>query len=389
MSEARDLPLQRSHQQDPTNKVRKIIHVDMDCYFAAVEELDNPSLKGKAVAVGGSPTGRGVLCTANYEARKYGVRSAMSSAEALKKCPHLIFIKPRGSRYSEISQKIKNVFKEFTPIIEPLSLDEAFLDVTGRAIQNSATLTAKRIKERIFEETGLTASAGVAPNKFLAKIASDWKKPNGLFTVTPEEAYDFCSQLPMRAIPGIGSVTDMKCQTLGLKFLGDIRKKGLPWCVAHFGKFGRTLWDKGHGIDERTVGGNGVRKSLGLEETYHDDLTSFIDVEERIPFLIEELVYRYKKQKTKDLKFIEPYKIFVKLKTHEFQLHTHEKHIPRNELLAGTEYDESILIEEIKDMFQILWERIDKKPTRLLGVGVRFPFGALSEREKLGQLRLL
>lgn len=373
---------------------RKILHIDMDCFFAAVEELDNPDLKGKPVAVGGSPQGRGVLCTANYEARKYGVRSAMSSSEALRRCPHLIFIKPRGKRYQEISYQIKDIFHQYTSLVEPLSLDEAFLDVTSSdRCFGSATLIAKEIKDKIFQETGLTASAGVAPNKFLAKVASDWKKPDGLFTVGPEEAFLFAQHLPLEKVPGIGKVSLEKFHSLGLKTLSDIGKYPAQWLESHFGKFAHKLLFLSQGIDERNVGGKSLRKSLGCEETYHQDLPDFDSISERIPFLVEELFERTERYFDRDQDAPKPSKIFVKAKTFDFHLHTHEcplRVIPlkiENKLDLKNQKDE--ILQNFEEMFHLLYNRIDKVPVRLLGLGLRMSPSPKFELEKLGQLRLL
>ncbi len=372
---------------------QKIIHVDMDCFFAAVEELDNPDLKGKPIAVGGSPTGRGVLCTANYEAREYGVRSAMSSAEAIRKCPQLIFIRPRSRRYSEIASKIREVFKEVTPLIEPLSLDEAYLDVTDSSLfQGSATLMAKYIKDRIKEETGLTASAGVAPNKFLAKIASDWKKPNGLFVINPDSAKDFARNLRLDKVPGVGQVTFSKCQHLGLETLGDLQHYPLTWLESHFGKQAHSLYLKSFGIDNRKVEVRCDRKSIGHEETYNQDLLSFSEIEERIHFLWEELEERYTRhcEKRPNKTAV---KIFVKVKTDQFKGHTLERMLRFLDLSIENpdqlKKHRSFLLDTTKDMFDELYQRIDRRPLRLLGLGFRLASSPQDELERLGQMRLL
>jgi DNA polymerase-4 len=377
-----------------TQKNQKIIHVDMDCFFAAVEMLDNPELKDKAVAVGGSPNGRGVLCTANYEARKFGIRSAMSSVEALKKCPHLIFIKPRSSRYKEISDQIKEIFHHYTDKVEPLSLDEAFLDVTNSSdCQGSATLIAEKIKNEIFQKTGLTASAGVAPNKFLAKVASDWKKPNGLFVINPHETAQFAKELPIGLVPGIGKVTEKKCHSLGLRTLGDVHHYPYSWLESHFGKFAGSLYSKSFGIDNRTVGSNGSRKSLGCEETYHSDLLSFSEIEDRLPFLAEELSFRTNHYFNKNPDGPRQIKIYVKVKTNEFNLHTYEKLLRHIPLKLDNERDlletSKILLDNFHNMFQDLYSKIDSPPLRLLGVGFRIAANPHQEIERMGQLRLL
>lgn len=386
----------------PSLLKRKIIHVDMDCFFAAVEELDNPSLKGKPVAVGGSPQGRGVLCTANYEARKYGVRSAMSSSEALRRCPNLIFIRPRSARYKEIAMEIREIFRSFTSLVEPLSLDEAYLDVSDcESYSGSATLIAKEIRRLIKERTGLTASAGVAPNKFLAKVASDWKKPDGLTIISPNEALSFAQNLALEKVPGIGKVSLEKYHQLGLKTLKDIEKYPINWLEAHFGRFATRLVNLSQGIDDRKVGTKGFRKSIGCEETYHEDLKSFEEIQDRIPFLVEELLERtksfYEKERPRslegELSLPGLHKIFVKAKTFDFNLHTYEcplriLEIPivdKNDL--NTNYER--IYKSIEEMFESLFNRINQAPLRLLGVGFRISPSPHFELEKLGQLRLL
>jgi DNA polymerase-4 len=392
------LHISKENSEEQTTVLRKIIHVDMDCFYAAVEEHDNPELKGKPVAVGGSPTGRGVLCTANYEARKFGVRSAMSSMEALQKCPNLLFIKPRGARYSEVSKLIREVFLEFTDIIEPLSLDEAYLDVTGVDLHHgSATLMALQIKKRIKEVTGLTASAGVAPNKFLAKVASDWDKPDGLTVIPPDKVLAFAQGLPIEKIPGVGKVTAKKFHQFGLRTLNDIKSKPLPWMIAHFGKFGPSILNKSLGIDNRPVCKHYDRKSLSCERTFFKDKTSYSEIQDILPHLKEELSYRIEKHFEKNPKFSLPTKFFVKIKTKGFKTHTHE--ITLSDFIQAR----NLSLEDIRhfifdspnntclvgEMVHYLYNKQEKAPLRLIGLGVRFPTNPLAEIERLGQLRLL
>lgn len=373
---------------------RKIIHVDMDCFFAAVEELDNPSLKGKPVAVGGSPEGRGVLCTANYEARKYGLHSAMSSAEALRRCPHLIFVRPRGKRYQEFSNVIRSIFLEYTDLMEPLSLDEAYLEVgQSEKCFGSATLMAKEIKQKIKKETGLVASAGVAPNKFLAKVASDWKKPDGLFVVSPEMACSFAQNLKLEKVPGIGKVSIKKYHHYGLFRLSDINKYPVQWLEARFGKFAHTLLLMSQGIDQRRVGNKSIRKSLGHEETYSQDLMDFNSIKEKVPFLMEELFERCERHHLKNKKSsFNPQKMFVKIKTYDFHQRTHEcllKSIPLSlERIDDLFKRKENIRQQIEVMFEYIYNKT-QKPVRLLGIGFRINPGQSHELEKLGQLRLL
>ncbi|UPJ27302.1 DNA polymerase IV [Bradyrhizobium sp. CW1] len=255
--------------------VRKIIHIDMDAFYASVEQRDHPELRGKPVAVGGSAE-RGVVAAASYEAREFGVRSAMPSATAKRQCPDLIFVKPRFEVYKAISRQIRDIFAEHTPIIEPLSLDEAYLDVTEN-LQGIplARDVALRIRERIKAETGLNASAGISYNKFLAKLASDHRKPNGQFVIPPEMGPAFVETLPVGKFHGIGPATGAKMNALGM-FTGlDIRRQTLEFMNANFGKSGAYYYWISRGVDERPVRANRVRKSIGAETTFSSDLTEF------------------------------------------------------------------------------------------------------------------
>jgi len=256
-----------------TAPYRKIIHVDMDAFFASVEQRDNPDLRGKPVAVGGSRE-RGVVAAASYEARQYGVRSAMSSLVAIRKCPHLIFVKPRFEVYKAVSAQIRAIFAQYTDLIEPLSLDEAYLDVTERTNADlTATQIAQAIKERIREETQLTASAGVSYNKFLAKLASDYRKPDGLFVIKPHQGLAFVEQLTVGQFHGVGRVTAEKMNQLGI-FTGlDLRQQSEAFLTRHFGKIGHHYYSIARAIDDRPVTANRVRKSVGSENTFAHDLT--------------------------------------------------------------------------------------------------------------------
>src|SRR5579864_7459807 len=254
---------------------RKIIHVDMDAFYASVEQRDNPDLRGKPVAVGGSRE-RGVVAAASYEARKFGVRSAMPSVTAKRQCPDLIFVKPRFEVYKEISRHIRTIFAEHTEIIEPLSLDEAYLDVTEN-IQGIAIATeiATMIRAKILGETGLTASAGISYNKFLAKLASDQNKPNGQFVITPKMGPGFVQDLPVGKFHGIGPATSAKMNGLGI-FTGlDMRNQTLEFMAANFGKAGTYYYWISRGVDERPVRANRTRKSVGAENTFSSDLQAF------------------------------------------------------------------------------------------------------------------
>ena len=252
---------------------KKIIHVDMDAFFAAVEQRDNPSLRGKPVIVGGRPGGRGVVSTCSYEARKYGVHSAMPTNEAYRLCPHGIFVKSRFDAYKEASNIVRNIFYEYTDLVEPLSLDEAYLDVTENHKGNpSATLVAEEIRARIFEETQLTASAGVAPNKFIAKVASDYNKPNGITVITPSRAEEFLEGLDIKKFFGVGKATQKKMHALGIKTGSDLKQWSEIDLVKAFGKSGRWYYKIVRGLDDREVKPHRTRKSYGKERTFSEDI---------------------------------------------------------------------------------------------------------------------
>jgi DNA polymerase-4 len=265
--------------------MRKIIHIDMDAFYASVEQLDNPDLLGKPVAVGGTRE-RGVIAAASYEARKFGVKSAMNSQTAVKLCPDLIFVKPNFARYKEISQHIHTIFHRYTDLIEPLALDEAFLDVTDNKLQmNSATFIAQSIKTDIKTELGLVASAGVSYSKFLAKLASDQDKPNGLFVITPEEAQAYVNELPIERFFGVGKVTADRMHELQIYKGKDLKGFSLEQLTQHFGKAGKFLFDICRGIDNRPVVPDRERKSIAAETTLHNDIfdtNGFLDLSERM-----------------------------------------------------------------------------------------------------------
>lgn len=301
--------------------MRKIIHVDMDCFFAAVEMRDDPSLRDIPIAIGGSRVQRGVISTANYPARKYGVRSAMPTATALRLCPHLRLLPGRFDAYKEASRQIREIFTRYTPFIEPLSLDEAYLDVTDSPhCQGSATLMAQAIRADIERETGLTASAGIAPIKFLAKIASDLNKPNGQYVITPQAMPDFLLTLPLSKIPGVGKVATKKLEEMGMHTCADVQRADLAQLLKRFGKFGRVLWERSNGIDDRDVIVERERKSLGVERTLMEDIHQWEQCLEIIDFLYAELDRR--------LTLIRPDKQIarqgVKLKFNDFQQTTQE-----------------------------------------------------------------
>ncbi|MDP5230855.1 MAG: DNA polymerase IV [Cellulophaga sp.] len=335
--------------------LRKIIHVDMDAFYASVEELDNPELKGKAIAVGGSEL-RGVVAAANYEARKFGVRSAMSSVIAKRNCPQLIFVKPRFERYKEISQKIRKIFYDYTDLVEPLSLDEAYLDVTVNKKGNpSATLIAKEIRQRIFDELGLAASAGISINKFIAKVASDINKPNGQKTVNPEEVIEFLEQLDIRKFYGVGKVTAEKMYKLGI-FTGlDLKQKSEDFLSTNFGKSGAFYYHVVRGIHTSAVKPHRIPKSVGAERTFDENLSSEIFMLERLDHIANELEKRLQKNK------ISGKTITLKIKYSDFTLHTRSKTLPY--FIA----DKHLILETAKEL---LYQEKMENSVRLLGISL-------------------
>lgn len=335
---------------------KKIIHIDMDCFYAAVEMRDNPRYRNIPLAVGGDPKKRGVVATANYPARQYGIHSAMPMAQAIKLCPHLKVIAGRHQVYKEVSNQIHQIFKRYTPLIEALSLDEAYLDVTDcHLFHGSATLIAQDIRQKIAHELHLTASAGVAPLKFLAKIASDMNKPNGQFVIAPEQVDEFIANLPLKKIPGVGKVTEKRLRDLGLFCCRDVVTYDLSKLLNQFGKFGRVLYERCQGIDERDVNNDRQRKSVGVERTMANDLYSW---QECLPFfdsLYEELALRLSKVRA-DLSIARQ---GVKFKFHDFQLTTQEHIYPK--------LDKHDLIDQA---YQIWQERRKDRGVRLIGFHV-------------------
>ncbi|GAB3956304.1 DNA polymerase IV [Spirosoma harenae] len=271
------------------SNTRKIIHIDMDAFYASVEQRDNPELRGKPLAVGGSRQ-RGVVAAASYEARQYGVRSAMASSIAIRKCPELIFVNPRFDVYKAVSSQIRAIFAQFTNLIEPLSLDEAYLDVTDRSdLSRTATQIAQAIKEQIKQETGLTASAGVSYNKFLAKLASDYRKPDGLFVIKPHQGLAFVEQLEVGQFHGIGRVTASKMNQMGI-FTGlDLRQQSEAFLIQHFGKVGHHYYSIARAVDTRPVTPDRERKSVGSENTFEQDLTDTTALEAELKPLIADV----------------------------------------------------------------------------------------------------
>ncbi|MEM7549683.1 MAG: DNA polymerase IV [Bacteroidota bacterium] len=280
---------------EQTSPVRKIIHIDMDAFYASVEQRDKPELKGKPIAVGGSRE-RGVVAAASYEARKFGVKSAMPSVTAARLCPDLIFIKPRFDQYKAVSQKIRAIFRDYTDLVEPLSLDEAYLDVTENKIGlPSATLIAQEIKKRVKDELNLIASAGISFNKFLAKIASDMDKPDGLYTILPKDSEEFVAKLPVQKFHGIGKKTAERMNHLGIFLGSDLRKLDLDEMIRRFGKSGKYFYNICRAIDHRVVEPNRERKSISAENTFDQDIKEILEVHEILERISKETFKRYER----------------------------------------------------------------------------------------------
>jgi DNA polymerase IV len=333
---------------------RKIIHIDMDAFFASVEQLDDPSLKGKPVAVGGNKE-RGVVAAASYEARKYGVRSAMPSKVAAQKCPGLIFVKPRFARYKELSGIIREIFFQYTDLVEPLSLDEAFLDVTENKMGNpSATLIAMEIRAKIFESTGLTASAGVSYNKFLAKVASDLNKPNGQAVIPPNEALEFLERLPIEKFYGVGKVTAEKMHKWGIYTGADLKSFTLEFLANRFGKAGRHYFDIVRGIHLSEVKPHRIRKSISVERTFEQDLIDEVPLREAIASLSKELQDRCNKQQLRGRTFT------LKIKYRDF-----------TQVTRSRSFENPIKLEGIYNLsLELLNHQPLSMPVRLLGIGI-------------------
>jgi DNA polymerase-4 len=355
------------------NVTRKIIHIDMDAFYASVEQRDNPEYRDKPIVVGGSPEGRGgVVAAASYEARKFGVRSAMPSKKAKELCPHLIFVYPRFSAYKEVSKKIREIFHRYTDLIEPLSLDEAYLDVThDKQNIGSAIDIAKLIKEEIKAETGLTASAGVSSSKFVAKIASDLQKPDGLTFIGPSKIESFMEKLPVEKFYGVGKVTADKMKSLGLHNGADLKRLTENELIRHFGKSGKFFYKIVRGIDEREVHSDRETKSLGAEDTFSHDLTTIDEMNaelDKIALLVFERLKKYGlKGRT----------ITVKIKYHDF------KQITRNFSFSHPVYEREIIADTAKELLLKTFKEGQK--IRLLGISLS-NFGG--QKNDKGQLEL-
>ncbi|MCW8196161.1 DNA polymerase IV [Proteobacteria bacterium 005FR1] len=353
-----------------TGRQRKIIHLDADCFFAALEMREDPSLKGRPLAVGGSADQRGVISTCNYEARAYGVRSAMPSAHAKRLCPDLLIVPTNMNLYREASRAMQEIFHSYTELVEPLSLDEAFLDVSDSPhCQGSATLIAREIRERVRAELRITVSAGVAPNKFLAKIASDWRKPDGLTVIEPAQIADFVRRLPVKKIYGVGKVTAQKLHGMGVQTCADLQRLDELTLTQHFGSMGLRLHQLSRGEDTRPVNPSWRRQSVSVEHTYPVDLPTLERCFAELPKLLMQLRSRLRRL-DRDYRIV---KAFTKVKFSDFTSTTAER--------IGT----GVSLNDYRSLCEEAWLRREM-PVRLLGLGVRLV--DLAQRQTERQLDL-
>lgn len=354
---------------------RKIIHVDMDAFFASVEQRDHPEYRGKPLIVGGQPDSRGVVAACSYEARKFGIHSAMPCARAYRRCPQALFVRPRFEAYREVSGQIRDIFWRYAAEVEPLSLDEAYLDVTYASDFNgSATLIAQAIKRDILEETKLTASAGVSYNKFLAKIASDMDKPDGLYVIRPEQGESFVETLPVGKFHGVGPATEAKMQNLGIHTGLDLRHKSLDELSRLFGKAGQYYFNIARGIDERPVRSTRIRKSLGKETTFAEDILSVSELTAKLLDLADIVLASLAKQN------LQARTVTVKVKYADFQQVTRAQTI-----------DQAIAMGDLREWIPVLLERTEAghKPVRLVGLSLSGFDGVVVEEKQQPQLDLV
>lgn len=337
--------------------LRKIIHVDMDAFYASVEQRDHPHYRGKPIAVGGSPEQRGAVAAASYEARKYGIHSAMPSRTAVQRCAHLIIVKPRFDAYRAVSQQIRDIFYRYTDLVEPLALDEAYLDVTqNKKGMRSAMDIARAIKRDIRRETQLTASAGVSINKFLAKIASDLNKPDGLCLIAPDQAQSFVEQLPIEQFYGIGKVTHRKMNELGIRTGSDLKACTLAFLVQHFGKAGQSYYQMARAVDDRPVNPNRIRKSVGAEMSYFPDLERVEDLETSLKAIAQRVQERLDRQQA------EGYTLTLKIKYADYQ------QITRSETHSDL-FRDALTINSVAQ--RLLRQNLERdRPVRLLGITI-------------------
>ncbi len=347
--------------------MRKIIHCDCDCFFAAVEMRDNPEYCDIPLAIGGRSDRRGVIATCNYPARAFGVRSAMATAYALKLCPTLTVIPGQMEKYRQVSKQIMQLYREVTDKIEPLSLDEAYLDVSDSELfQGSATRIAEMLRHRVFEVTGITISAGVAPNKFLAKVASDWNKPDGLFVIRPEQVDAFVENLAVKKLHGVGSKTAEKLELMEVTTCADLKRLSKEHLAEHFGRFGERLFELSRGVDNREVVTQRVRKSVRVEHTFSKDLKTISECLSHLPDLYQQLLQRFNQLKGKP----SIQGIMVKLKFSDFTQTTieHRSRLHNEALFAG--------------LMKQGYLR-SNKPVRLLGLGFRLESCGIEEPQQL------
>jgi DNA polymerase-4 len=356
--------------------IRKIIHIDMDAFYASVEQRDNPGIRGKPVIVGGDPRSRGVVAACSYEARKYGIHSAMPCATAYRLCPQAHFIRPRFDVYKAVSNQIREIFHHYTDLVEPLSLDEAFLDTTRNKQKIlSATRIAQQIRRRIFHVTdGLTASAGVSFNKFLAKVASDCNKPDGITVITPEDAPSFIDQLPVRKFFGVGRVTEERMLNLGIKTGRELKKFSHESLVHHFGKAGTYYYHIAHGRDDRPVQPDRIRKSFGKETTLKYDIDDKEQMIAILDVLAEKVVEGLRKEKRHGLT------LTLKVKYHDFQT------VTRAITFARPVTDTAFMMEHIKRLLDRT--NAGNKKVRLLGISVSNFLETQGNNERYVQLPL-
>jgi DNA polymerase-4 len=339
------------------DKTRKILHIDMDAFYASIEEREDPSLKGKPVVVGGSPQGRGVVSAANYEARKFGVHSAMPMAQALRRCPDMVRLPVRMDLYAQVSHQIREIFSRYTPLVQPLALDEAFLDVTAsEKLFGSAEQIGRRIKQEIQDELLLAASVGVAPSKFVAKIASDINKPGGFVVVDEGRVQAFLDPLPISRIWGAGKVTVNLFERMGIRIIGQLRRQSEDWLQSHFGRLGSHLWQLANGIDDREVITDSQAKSISHETTFAEDLTDQDQLEAWLLHLTEQVAWRLRKHQLKGKT------VNLKLRHHDFKTITRSRSLPE----ATDNTDK--LWKLTRQLFQSNWD--GKNPVRLIGMGV-------------------
>lgn len=352
----------------------KIIHIDMDCFYAQVEMRDNPSLVGQPIGIGGPSRTKGILCTSNYEARAFGVKSAQPTFQAFQLCPDLILIPPDFSKYEEASKIINKIYRSFSDSVQPVSLDEAYIDVTHSKLFNgSASLIAQEIKNQIFQQTGLTASAGVSFNKMLAKIGSDWNKPNGLFVVTPSMREDFMENLPLSKIPGIGKVSYGKYKRLGLHTCGDITKRNLFDLIRLIGKRSALeIYRASQGISNSTVKNRTQRKSFGIERTFFNSVIDNAEIDQKIEELLNHYNIRFSKLDQFHLNNRDISHLSIKIRFSDFKTYTRE--IPINKISSDKLLDLHSLDEDsaqkIKALFQSMRQTY-KQPIRLIGLGIK------------------